>query len=503
MKTIGICIVGLILMALDTAIAAEPENLTQAQLLDRFEKTMFDLGKSFLVEYRETSHYRTIFGTGKDSFTDQAAFSEIEEIRYDGEHFYRHRISWPEPMTGSTEQDPDHRWDSWDGKFWLFYNRPCVKYRQAKPLTELVEYYDPDRVSGSGVKESSETSAEEIVANCIVNGGRERYDEVLRRASRIDLNPKLEEVNGSLCYPLHAVTPYGDFRIWLDSAKEYSLTQVIIRRSQGDTAYGLKQLPEGFKSLIRIRILRMEKIDGVWIPMEFHRQGEQRTPPAPSVGEPETNTRYEVKTSTIRVERNKKFNPGDFTLDIPDGTEVWNYVKLNQGVIYESEPKYLWKSGAGFVWNREGRRVAFDPAGLLLPVVKTVPPLRSLNLQIPPEEWKDRPILFCFVDPSDSACQDTIKRLEQKKADLDRRSIISAVIPPVPKAAGGLSVPTDNNTPLPSGFLHPKSEAKNRRAWGIERLPWLVLADMTHVVRAEGFDVSQIDQLLSELFPLP
>ena len=40
---------------------------------------------------------------------------------------------------------------------------------------------------------------------------------------------------------------------------------------------------------------------------------------------------------------------------------------------------------------------------------------------------------------------------------------------------------------------------KQRPAWGIKALPWLVLTDKDHVVRAEGFAVSELEAKLKDL----
>ena len=37
------------------------------------------------------------------------------------------------------------------------------------------------------------------------------------------------------------------------------------------------------------------------------------------------------------------------------------------------------------------------------------------------------------------------------------------------------------------------------RKWGVRVQPWLILTDRTHVVRAEGFGLRELDQKLKEL----
>jgi hypothetical protein len=35
---------------------------------------------------------------------------------------------------------------------------------------------------------------------------------------------------------------------------------------------------------------------------------------------------------------------------------------------------------------------------------------------------------------------------------------------------------------------------KTRFAWGVKSLPWLILTDQEHIVRAEGFSLSEFDK---------
>ena len=55
-----------------------------------------------------------------------------------------------------------------------------------------------------------------------------------------------------------------------------------------------------------------------------------------------------------------------------------------------------------------------------------------------------------------------------------------------------------NNIPFPVGMVQ-GDEEQIRFAWGVKSLPWLILADGKHIVRAEGFSVSELDTKLREL----
>ena len=42
-------------------------------------------------------------------------------------------------------------------------------------------------------------------------------------------------------------------------------------------------------------------------------------------------------------------------------------------------------------------------------------------------------------------------------------------------------------------------EEETRFNWGVKSLPWMILADKQHIVRAEGFAVSELDERIEEI----
>jgi len=41
-------------------------------------------------------------------------------------------------------------------------------------------------------------------------------------------------------------------------------------------------------------------------------------------------------------------------------------------------------------------------------------------------------------------------------------------------------------------------EEKTRFKWGVKSLPWLILTDEEHIVRAEGFGIQELDERLKQ-----
>ena len=59
----------------------------------------------------------------------------------------------------------------------------------------------------------------------------------------------------------------------------------------------------------------------------------------------------------------------------------------------------------------------------------------------------------------------------------------------------------ENKISLPAGRVseNPKDAQQQRKAWGVRALPWLILTDKRHIVRAEGFGLAELDERLKEV----
>ncbi len=58
-----------------------------------------------------------------------------------------------------------------------------------------------------------------------------------------------------------------------------------------------------------------------------------------------------------------------------------------------------------------------------------------------------------------------------------------------------------NKIAFPAGVVPAGAKKSDRtlRKWGVRALPWLILTDKGHIVRAEGFPLGELDTVLSEL----
>jgi hypothetical protein len=52
--------------------------------------------------------------------------------------------------------------------------------------------------------------------------------------------------------------------------------------------------------------------------------------------------------------------------------------------------------------------------------------------------------------------------------------------------------------PFPVGMVQ-GDDKKSRFVWGVRSLPWLILTNRKHIVRAEGFSLTEIDEKISTI----
>jgi len=153
-----------------------------------------------------------------------------------------------------------------------------------------------------------------------------------------------------------------------------------------------------------------------------------------------------------------------------------------------------WRTDAGGVF----RDVANRPRPL---TGKPLPKLDALGLADPAAKAAGRRVLLCFWDMDQRPSRRCIQILQAKLAELDaggsgapRAGVTVLTVQTAEADTERLKQWLDeNNITMPVGKL-PGGEAgpKLQAAFGAHSLPWLILTDDRHVVRAEGFAVEEL-----------
>jgi hypothetical protein len=129
-------------------------------------------------------------------------------------------------------------------------------------------------------------------------------------------------------------------------------------------------------------------------------------------------------------------------------------------------------------------------------VGKTLLNLKDLKIELSPDEVNDKAILVCFFDMQQRPSRHCVQQLAQNTAALEEKGIIVVAIQASKIGRSELDKWIEgNNISFPVGMIQ-GDEEKAKFAWGVRSLPWLILTDKKHIVTAEGFALTELDEKL-------
>jgi hypothetical protein len=139
----------------------------------------------------------------------------------------------------------------------------------------------------------------------------------------------------------------------------------------------------------------------------------------------------------------------------------------------------------------------FDPAKAPSLIGKPLPALGGLRLSPVPGALSNGMILVCFFDLEERPSRHCITQLVKQAEDLKAKGLFVAAVQAStvdPSTLEGF-VKTEK-IPFPVGKIEAEEE-KTRFNWGLKSLPWLILTDREHFVRAEGFPPGELSDKLA------
>ncbi|UCF17258.1 MAG: hypothetical protein JSW59_07310 [Phycisphaerales bacterium] len=186
----------------------------------------------------------------------------------------------------------------------------------------------------------------------------------------------------------------------------------------------------------------------------------------------------------------------------PPYVDVHTDLKVVDVRINEELPDELFEmkleEGVKVVDSRRGRTRTYtykpDPPDL---VGKILPEFADIGVNFTPEQT--RRVLICFWDIQQRPSRHYITKLAEKAGVLADKGVTVLCV-----HASGAEAKTvdewmrDFNIPFPAKTMAEDLE-KARYAWGVKSLPWLILTDKNHIVRAEGFGPSELDTKIGEI----
>jgi len=470
--------------AITPRFKAKPEPISAPELLDKYAKTQDKL-KSFRIvtetQAKGATNHPISTSKGKTQYTVSHS-----DVRYDGDRMSTCLERWlrlnslPDKPLGKNHKSYNYNRYLWDGK-------SSFSYAEASEPGNLIINTGPDAKNDFTIARSNQA-----IMMGILSGDSERIDTILRRADGVIVRGRMENVGGSKCYVIDADTKHGKYTLWIDPAHGYNIARAEVRKKQGNLAAG-KPLGAGFSISSSFKVTRFEQVDSIWLAMEAYLTSGSKWPG----GHFSKGTSHVKRTSVTLNPDHEAL--GSFVLDdVPDGAKVRGLVNLTGGRTCTGSPEYLWSPNAKFVVEPNGRPVVYDPNQGHLPVVKTLPRLRLFDLKLTERQTQNKSILLCFWDMSQRSQQCIQELAEQAKSLKEKDVIVILVHVREIKPSALKSWAKKNKITFPVGRFTRRLHEELRQAWGIEKLPWLILTDKEHIITAEGFGIGELSEKIKE-----
>ena len=253
---VSVVVLNPMIVPLGMADQAAPQILSVQEFLTRYTQVL-DATQSFTDAYEMTSEFSYNLPNGW-------AMSKAKKFvrgmhRADGRRVYNQAYTWGD-FNAKEVNLPENK-----PRYHLRIETDRMLYTHAtainNPRVKGCAYYQP------AVRETAVISRQPYSGILGFVGADERLDKVLRRAPRISVRRGTEDVNGFACHVIDANTKYGSYTVWLDSQHGYNAARVTLQTTGGQKVYE-DVASRGDRQKISVDVVRFERIDGVWVPLE-------------------------------------------------------------------------------------------------------------------------------------------------------------------------------------------------------------------------------------------
>jgi hypothetical protein len=136
---------------------------------------------------------------------------------------------------------------------------------------------------------------------------------------------------------------------------------------------------------------------------------------------------------------------------------------------------------------------------ILVGVGKLLPKFEGVKLNLSAEQIENRAILLCFFDIEQRPSRNCLLQLSKRVQKLTTKDIIVVAIQASKIDENALNKWVKKyQIPFTVGAITVDIE-KVRFAWGVRSLPWLILIDKQHNIRAEGFGLSEFEEKMNAI----
>jgi len=144
------------------------------------------------------------------------------------------------------------------------------------------------------------------------------------------------------------------------------------------------------------------------------------------------------------------------------------------------------------------RNVPKTPPSL---VGRALPEVKDLGIELSSAQIGGKPVLLCFFDLEQRPSRYFVTQLAKRAGQLKNKGLAVIIVHASKVEKSRLDEWIKDNNILFQIGMTQGDATKTRFTWGIKSLPWLILTDRSHVVVAEGFGLSKLDDKIKEIKP--
>ena len=183
--------------------------------------------------------------------------------------------------------------------------------------------------------------------------------------------------------------------------------------------------------------------------------------------------------------------------------QVVRDVKIVEARVNETLDEELFEmkfeEGLAVIDRRSGKTVVYNYISTLPSLIgKPLPDFENIKIDFDPDQAKDRMLLVCFWDMNQRPSRNCIIQLSTKLQEMKEKEVVVIAVHASKIEQEKLDDwIRDNEIDLPVGLIADQ-EKKIRFNWGVKSLPWLILTGGDHIIRAEGFNINELDAKIVE-----
>ncbi len=140
-----------------------------------------------------------------------------------------------------------------------------------------------------------------------------------------------------------------------------------------------------------------------------------------------------------------------------------------------------------------------DPASAPPLTGNPVPGFDGIQIDLPADRIQGKRLLVCFFDMNQRPARHCVQQLARKAQELADKGVVIAAVQTADVDGDSLAAwAQKSGIEFPIGTVQTDIQ-EIKYTWAVRSLPWLILTDSRHVVRAEGFALSELDARIKEV----